>query len=167
MISSTRLLEKWDRRFIRIAEEVKSWSKDPGTKVGCVLVNDRRILSTGYNGFPHSISDSLDRYSNREYKLSVTVHAEKNAILNAAKNGTKLEGSTLYVTFPPCTQCCSAVIQAGITTVVCPDPHHAPERWRSNFLQASDLFFEAGILVLYYEDPSWIAATAPPVEPAG
>ena len=94
-------ISRWDVRFLRIAEEVRFWSKDPGTKVGCVLVNDRRILSTGYNGFPSTISDDLERYIDREYKLSVTVHAEANAILNAAKNGTKVEGSTLYVTFPP------------------------------------------------------------------
>ena len=145
-------LSKWDRRFIRIAEEVRLWSKDPGTKVGCVLVNERRIISTGYNGFPQTISDDLDRYIDREYKLSVTVHAEANAILNAAKNGTKVEGSTLYVTFPPCSQCASAVIQAGVAKVVCPDPASAPERWRNNFIAANNLFYEAGVKVLYYSD---------------
>ena len=147
-----RFLTKWDRRFIRIAEEVRLWSKDPGTKVGCVLVSERRILSTGYNGFPQTISDDLERYIDREYKLSVTVHAEKNAILNAAKNGTKVEGSTLYVTFPPCSQCASAVIQAGVAKVVCPDPVTAPERWRNNFIAANELFYEAGVQVFYYSD---------------
>lgn len=145
-------LTKWDVRFLRIAEEVRSWSKDPGTKVGCVIVNDRRILSTGYNGFPQTISDSLVRYHDRDYKLRVTVHAEANAILNAAKNGTKVAGSTLYVTFPPCTQCASAVLQAGIANVVCPNPHNAPERWRDNFLLANDLFYEAGVPLLYYSE---------------
>ena len=145
-------LSKWDRRFLRIAEEVRLWSKDPGTKVGCVLVNERRILSTGYNGFPQTISDDLDRYIDREYKLSVTVHAEANAILNAAKNGTKVQGSTLYVTFPPCSQCASAIIQAGVAQIVCPDPASAPERWRSNFQAANNLFYEAGVKVLYYSD---------------
>ena len=151
-ISGNQFLSKWDRRFLRIAEEVRLWSKDPGTKVGCVLVNQRRIVSTGYNGFPQTISDDLDRYIDREYKLSVTVHAEANAILNAAKNGTKVEGSTLYVTFPPCSQCASAVIQAGVAQVVCPDPVLAPERWRSNFVAANNLFYEAGVKVLYYSD---------------
>lgn len=129
---------------------MRLWSKDPGTKVGCVLVNDRRILSTGYNGFPQSISDDLTRYLDRDFKLSITVHAEKNAILNAAKNGTKVEGSTLYVTFPPCSQCASAVIQAGVAKVVCPNPELAPERWRQNFKAANELFYEAGVKVLYY-----------------
>ncbi len=166
--SVNRFLSKWDRRFIRIAEEVCLWSKDPGTKVGCVLVNDRRILSTGYNGFPQTISDDLERYIDRDYKLSVTVHAESNAILNAAKNGTKVEGSTLYVTFPPCSQCASAVIQAGVAKVVCPDPATAPERWRNNFMSANNLFYEAGVQVFYYSDSDLcLTETAPCAERTG
>lgn len=161
-------LTKWDRRFLRLAEEVRLWSKDPGTKVGCVLVSDRRILSTGYNGFPQSISDDLSRYTDRDFKLSITVHAEKNAILNAAKNGTKVEGSTLYVTFPPCSQCASAVIQAGVAQVVCPNPNSAPERWRDNFKAANDLFYEAGVKVIYYSDSDLcLTKPAPPAGPSG
>ena len=166
--SENPFLSKWDLRFLRIAEEVRLWSKDPGTKVGCVLVNERRILSTGYNGFPATISDDLDRYIDRDFKLSITVHAEKNAILNAAKNGTKVEGSTLYVTFPPCSQCASAVIQAGVAKVVCPDPAKAPERWRSNFIAANNLFYEAGVQVLYYSDSDLcLTETALSAEPIG
>ncbi len=161
-------LSKWDSRFLRIAEEVRLWSKDPGTKVGCVLVNERRIISTGYNGFPQTISDDLERYIDRDFKLSITVHAEKNAILNAAKNGTKVEGSTLYVTFPPCSQCASAVIQAGVAKVVCPDPATAPERWRNNFIAANNLFYEAGVKVLYYSDADLcLTETAPSVGHTG
>jgi dCMP deaminase len=131
-------------------------------------VNQRRIISTGYNGFPQTISDDLERYIDREYKLSVTVHAEANAILNAAKNGTKVEGSTLYVTFPPCSQCASAVIQAGVAQVVCPDPAAAPERWRSNFVAANNLFYEAGVKVLYYSDADLcLTETAPSAGPTG
>jgi dCMP deaminase len=167
-LSGNKFLSHWDKRFLRIAEEVRLWSKDPGTKVGCVLVNERRILSTGYNGFPQLIEDSLERYIDRDYKLSITVHAEKNAILNAAKNGTKVEGSTLYVTFPPCSQCASAVIQAGVAKVVCPNPALAPERWRSNFLAANELFYEAGVEVLYYSSfDLCLTETAPSAEHTG
>jgi dCMP deaminase len=131
-------------------------------------VNDRRILSTGYNGFPKSISDDLTRYVDRDYKLSVTVHSEANAILNAAKNGTKVEGSTLYVTFPPCSQCAAAILQAGVAKVVCPDPEKSPERWRDNFIAANNLFYEAGVQVVYYgESDLWIIETAPFVAPPG
>jgi dCMP deaminase len=161
-------LNHWDRRFLRIAKEVKTWSKDPGTKVGSVIVNNRRILATGYNGFAQNLSDSLERYIDRDFKLLTVLHSEVNAILNAAKNGTKVEGSTLYVTFPPCSQCASAVIQAGVAQVVCPDPATAPERWRSNFIAANNLFYEAGVKVLYYSDSDLcLTETAPSVEPTG
>lgn len=147
-----QFLCKWDRRFLRIAEEVRTWSKDPGTKVGCVLVQDRRMIATGYNGFPSTLSDSLELYENREYKLAVTVHAEKNAILNAAKNGAKTEGATAYVTFPPCSQCAASLIQAGITQVVCPNPANAPERWRASFKLANEMLYNSGVKLLYYSE---------------
>ena len=145
-------LNKWDYRFLRIAYEVKSWSKDTSTTVGCVIVRDRRIIASGFNGLPAGLSDSLERYSNRDFKLAAVLHAEANAILNAAKNGSTTEGSTAYVTWPPCSQCAAALIQAGITIVVCPNPKNAPERWRENFLLASELLYEAGITTLYYEE---------------
>jgi len=143
-------LSKWDDRFITIAHNVATWSKDPGTKVGAVLVIDRRIIATGYNGFPHQISDNLDRYENRELKLAYTVHAEVNSILNAAKNGARTDGSTLYVTFPPCVSCSTSVIQAGITQVVCPDLTTAPQRWIESFKMGNDLLHEAGVKVSTY-----------------
>ena len=144
------MLNKWDERFIRIAREVAGWSKDPGTKVGAVLVSDRRIIATGYNGFPHNISDSFERYADREIKLAYTVHAEVNAILNAAKSGATTDSSTLYVTFPPCVNCSSAVIQAGITRVVCPTLDSSPERWLDSLVKGRDLMEEAEVLVTPY-----------------
>ena len=146
-------LGKWDIRFLRIAEEVKHWSKDVGTTVGCVLVRDRRILATGFNGFPQNLSDSLARYHDREFKLAAVIHAEKNAIINAARNGAQLEGSTAYVTFPPCSQCAAALVQAGVKLVVCPNPLGAPDRWLRNFYVANDILCEAGVKVLYYSEP--------------
>lgn len=124
---------------------VASWSKDPGTRVGAALVGDRRILATGYNGFPSGIDDNPERYRDREVKLAYTVHAEVNALLNAAKNGAKTEGSTLYATFHPCVNCAAAIIQGGIRRVVCPSVESAPERWRNSFNRARDLMLEAGI----------------------
>ena len=144
------MLNKWDERFIRIAKEVAGWSKDPGTKVGAVLVSDRLIIATGYNGFPQGISDRLERYDDRALKLAYTVHAEVNAILNAAKNGAKTNGSTLYVTFPPCVSCSTSVIQAGIAQVVCPDLSTAPPRWLDSFTMGNSLLEEAGVKVSSY-----------------
>lgn len=140
-------LNKWDQRFIEIAKQVALWSKDPGTKVGAVLVRDRRILATGYNGFPQGIEDTDLRYSDRETKLALTVHAEVNAILNAAKNGATTAGSTLYVTFPPCVSCSTAVIQSGVSRIVRPHLSTAPERWRDSFVKGGRLLIEAGIEV--------------------
>jgi dCMP deaminase len=143
-------LDKWDERFIRIAHEVASWSKDPGTTVGAVLVQDKRILATGYNGFPSGIDDNLSRYVDREVKLAYTVHAEVNALLNAAKNGARTEGSFLYTTFHPCVNCAASVIQGGIKRVICPAVEAAPVRWHKSFAQARDLLGEAGVEVLNY-----------------
>lgn len=143
-------LNHWDKRFINVACMVSTWSKDPGTKVGAVLVSERRIIATGYNGFPQGIEDLDSRYNNRETKLALTVHAEVNAILNAAKNGAKTENTTLYVTFPPCVSCATAVIQAGVTRVVRPHLSTAPERWIDSFANGGKLMAEAGILVNPY-----------------
>jgi dCMP deaminase len=143
-------LSKWDLRFFEMAVLVSSWSKDPGTRVGAALVGDRRILATGYNGFPSGIDDNPERYANREVKLAYTVHAEVNALLNAAKNGAKTEGSTLYATFHPCVNCAAAIIQGGIRRVVCPAVETAPERWRDSFSRARDLMSEAGIEIVNY-----------------
>lgn len=143
-------LDKWDERFLRVAREVSEWSKDPGTRVGAVLVRDRRIIATGYNGFPEGIADTEERYRDRESKLSLTVHAEVNALLNAAKNGAQTKGSTLYVTFPPCVNCSTCIIQAGVAKVVCPDLLSAPDRWMENFLKGQSTLCEAGVLRTYY-----------------
>jgi dCMP deaminase len=126
------------------------------------------VIATGYNGFPSNISDSLDRYQNREFKLAAVVHAEKNALFNAAKNGSTTEGCTAYVTWPPCSQCASALIQAGVSKVICPAPETAPERWRYNFILAGNLLYEAGVPVIYYsEEDLWTTKPAPPAAPDG
>ena len=71
--------DKWDLRFKNLAMEVGEWSKDPSTKVGCIAVKDRKVIATGYNGFPVNISDSQDDYENREIKLKKTIMATKTS----------------------------------------------------------------------------------------
>jgi dCMP deaminase len=133
-----------------------------------VLVRDRRIISTGFNGLPEHISDSFERYNNREFKIAAIIHAEKNAIFNAAKNGASTEGATAYVTWPPCSQCAVALIQAGVSKVICPDPNSGPERWIKNFLLANELLYEAGVKVLYFsETEACPTKTAPSAAPIG
>ena len=76
---------KWDHRFIELADHIAQWSKDPSTKVGCVIVGeDREIRSTGFNGFPRGIDDDEERLNNRDLKYPLICHAEENAIMHAA-----------------------------------------------------------------------------------
>ena len=137
--------EKWHARFLRLAKEVATWSKDPSTQVGCVLVRDRRVISTGYNGFPRGISDSFDRLMDREQKYEITVHAEVNAVTTAALHGVTTEGCAAYVTFSPCSRCASVLINAGIKEVYVTAGEIAPDRWLQNFILASRILAEAGV----------------------
>ena len=127
-------LSKWDLRFLKIAREVSSWSKDPNRKVGAVIVKNRRVLSTGYNGFPVNFPDE-----DREDKNLFTVHAEANAITKVAKSGNSSKGATLYVTASPCLECAKLIIQAGITRVVYKDEYRLTD--------GVDLLRKAGIEV--------------------
>lgn len=137
---------KWDRRFLNLAREISTWSKDPSTCVGAVVVNDeRRILATGYNGFPRGIHDAKQRYDNRDTKYKYVVHAEMNAIYNATFSGTSLNNSTLYVWgLPVCAECAKGVIQVGIKRVVMPKENY-PERWIESFQKSKTLFSESNV----------------------
>lgn len=138
--------DKWDRRFIELARHLAQWSKDPSTKVGCVVVGpDREIRSTGFNGFPRGIDDSDDRLENRELKYPLICHAEENAIMHAARIGVALKGCSAYVTWPPCTRCARSLIQAGVRTVLYPEALEIPERWRTDFEMSTQMFRESGV----------------------
>lgn len=137
----------WHSRFLKLAEQIASFSKDPSTKVGCVLVRDRRIISTGYNGFPRGISDTFERLHDRERKYEMTVHAEINAVTTAALHGVSTEGSTAYVTFQPCSRCAAVLINAGIKEVFVTADSIIPDRWLDNMILAANLLKEAGILL--------------------
>lgn len=139
--------QKWDRRFLKLAQEVATWSKDPSTKVGSVIVNHRRIVSLGFNGFPHGVEDTEERLNNRDEKLARTMHAELNAILNARGSVT---GMTLYCTFFPCSNCGLAIIAAGIHRVVAPLEGMDNPRWKESFERTRDLFQEAGVKASVY-----------------
>ena len=112
---------KWDLRFLELAKHISDWSKDPSTKVGCIIVGeDREIRSTGFNGFPRGIEDTDERLNDREQKYPLICHAEENAIMHAARIGVSLKGCTAYVTWPPCNRCSRSLIQAGIKKIVIP-----------------------------------------------
>lgn len=108
----------WDQKFMQAAELVASWSKDPSTKVGCIIADsDHNQLAEGFNGFPRGVADD-ERLHDRPVKYKIIVHAEANAVASAARNGHRLRGATAYVTLPPCAQCTSLLIQAGIERIV-------------------------------------------------
>ena len=139
---------KWDGRFLELAAHIAGWSKDPSTKVGCIVVGeDREIRSTGFNGFPRGIEDDAERLENREFKYPLICHAEENAIMHAARVGVSLRGCTAYVTWPPCTRCARSLIQAGIVEVVYPADCKVPERWEKDFNMSSGMMDEAGVKV--------------------
>jgi dCMP deaminase len=112
--------EKWDARFMNLAKEISTWSKDPSSQIGAIIVNsEKQILATGYNGFPRGIEDTHERLSNRDLKYPLIVHAEMNCLLSALYNGISVKDATIYVHgLPPCTDCTKAIIQAGISRVV-------------------------------------------------
>ena len=142
------MASKWDLRFIDLARHISEWSKDPSTKVGCVIVGeDREIRSTGFNGFPRGIDDTSERLEDRNQKYPMICHAEENAIMYAARIGVSLKGTMAYVTWPPCSRCTRSLIQAGVSEVVYPSNVQIPDRWQSDFDIASDMMSEAGIIV--------------------
>ena len=142
------MTSKWDLRFIELARHISGWSKDPSTKVGCVVVGeDREIRSTGFNGFPRGIDDDAERLADREKKYPLICHAEENAIMHAARIGVSLKDSTAYVTWPPCSRCARSLIQAGIREVVYSSSEEIPERWLEDFEISTSMLAEANVLV--------------------
>lgn len=140
--------EKWDGRYLRLAKDISSWSKDPSTKVGAVVIGNKgQVLSQGYNGFPRGIHDTTERLDDRATKYKFIVHAEMNAIYNATYNGVSLDGSTLYVSgLPVCLECAKGVIQVGIKKVVTAKME-VPEKWQESCKEAKELLEEAGVKV--------------------
>jgi dCMP deaminase len=148
--------ERWDQHFLQLAIDHARMSKDPSTHVGAVIVGpDREIRSMGFNGFPRGIRDTPERLNDREAKLRIIVHAETNAILNAARVGIPTKGCTLYLAATdktgaiwggaPCTRCTVEVIQAGIVEVVTRPFKDVPSRWSGDIAFAEALLKEAGV----------------------
>ena len=137
----------WGDRYIHLAKEISTWSKDPSTKVGAVVIgNNGEVLSQGYNGFPRSIKDTPQRLKDRGKKYNLVVHAEMNAIYNASLNGVSLKGSTLYVYgLPICNECAKGVIQVGIDKVIATRPADYNKEWDESIKDAKALFKEAEV----------------------
>ena len=111
----------WDEYFMGVAKLSAMRSKDPNTQVGaCIVSEDNKILSMGYNGFPKGCSDDEFPWAREgepyDNKYFYTTHSELNAILNY--RGGSLEGATIYVTLFPCNECAKAIIQSGMKEVI-------------------------------------------------
>jgi len=136
----------WSEYFMKLASTVSEKSKDT-TKVGCVIVGeDNQILSTGWNGFARGVWDD-DAFSDRRerpQKYKWTIHAEANAICNAARSGVMLKSATAYVTHKPCSSCADMLIQAGIKKVVHGFGKTVGEQ-EFAFDIADQKFYEAGV----------------------
>ena len=150
-LAGVRRRAKWDKRFIDEAYAKAKWSKDRSTKTGCVIVQDNRILCTGYNGFPPGVDDDVEARHDRPAKYRFTEHAERNAIYQAANFGIPLKGSTLYVTGTSCDACMRGIIMAGIVRVVWPEKNpFSPESprfrdWVEAVEAAKEMADEAGV----------------------
>lgn len=149
-------MNKWDKRFMDMSKMVAEWSScfKPDRKVGAVIVKDKRILTTGYNGASSGILSCMEKgecmrvmmniQSGTRHELCYAVHAEQNAIIQAAKLGVSVDGATLYCTHQPCTICAKMIINAGIKRVVyC---YGYPDDF------SMSLFEQAGVNVEKYDD---------------
>lgn len=138
---------RWPRRFLGIAREAASWSKDPSTQVGCVARSpDRVVLGTGYNGLPRGVEDLPERME-RPTKYLWTAHAEENLVAQAARTGTSLAGSTVTVTHMPCCRCARSLINAGVVCVEF-DGNGLTHMAGEEFEVARQMFSEAGVELL-------------------
>lgn len=147
-------MKKWDIRYMKLAQEVSTWSKDPSSRIGAVAIAPTgQVLSQGYNGFPRGISDQIERYTNREIKYDFIVHAEMNCIYNASFNGVSLKGSTIYVYgLPICNECAKGIIQVGASKVVTNTFNSEGDRWYHSCHKGEDILQEAGVEYYYLGD---------------
>jgi dCMP deaminase len=149
-------MDKWDKRFMEMAGVVSSWSScfQENRQVGAVITRDKRILTTGYNGAGSGIMSCKERGECLRRKLNIAsgtraevcyaVHAEQNAIIQAAKLGLSVDGATLYCTHQPCVICAKMIINSGIKRVV------YKEGYPDDF--SLEMFKQAGVLIEKYDD---------------
>src|SRR3954464_4802300 len=146
-----RTIPSWDQYYLDICKVVATRSKDPNTQIGCVIIGpSHEIRSTGYNSFPRGIRDDVPERRVRPTKYLWIEHAERNAICNAARAGTALEGCTIFVEIMPCMDCARAIVQAGIREVVVSAARmteYSSDYYNEHFGNAEILLNEAGVLV--------------------
>lgn len=148
--------QDWDQYFMKMAFLVASKSKDRSMKCGCVLVGEgHTVLTTGYNGFPRGIDDTVDDRHDRPEKYFWTEHAERNSIYNASRNGIKTLGSRAYITSFPCVDCGRALVQSGIASIVIPTKETDPffnegrwDDWAESFAKSKEILLRGGVVLM-------------------
>ena len=167
MNDTSHLSNKWINNYFGLAKNIASWSKDPSTQCGAVVIGKHgQILSQGYNGFARGVNDTYDRLNDRAQKYKYTIHAEMNCIFNASLSGVSLNNADLYVYgLPVCDNCAKGVVHVGIKRVFMCYPIAVEERqqWVDAYKTSREMFVEANVLaVCYHEetmkqvDSTWI-----------
>lgn len=144
--------DKWDRRFLELAFNISNWSKDRGRKVGCVIVGpNNEIRSTGYNGFPRNIDDTVESRHERPTKYLYAEHGERNALYHAARTNVSTDGCSLYVNHCPCAECTRGIIQCGIRRVITIAPDFNDNKYGESFKVSVEMMKEAGVFLQYID----------------
>lgn len=145
-------MDKWDKRFMDMAEQIGSWSScfQENRHVGAIIVKNKRVIATGYNGAPQGIKSCADKgvclrkeqgiASGTRQELCYAVHAEQNAIIQAARVGCSVEGCTLYCTHQPCVICAKIIINSGISRVVYKEGY--PDGFSMRLFEEADVKIE-------------------------
>lgn len=146
------VMSKWDKRFMELTETVAGWSScyQENRHVGAIIVKDKHVLTTGYNGAPAGIASCVERGeclrrkqnipSGTMQEICYAVHAEQNAIVQAARLGVEVNGATLYCTHQPCVICAKIIINAGIKRVVY--KHGYPDEFSLALFAAANVVVE-------------------------
>jgi dCMP deaminase len=145
---------EWNPWFLQGVYWIASKSKDPRTKIGAILVKDKRILSTGYNGLPIGVNDAIEARSQRPEKYKWYEHGERNALYAAAKYGICTDGAILYTNALPCADCARGIIQSGIKEVyvhkqfsdIC--DMHQRDQWKGHDNATFTMFEESKVKVV-------------------
>ena len=146
-------LQKWDKRFLDLCVHISEWSEERGRRVGCVVVGEGNVIvSTGYNGLPRRISatpeERHERTSGEKYLWFE--HAERNAIYNAARHGIRLADCRIYSNLFPCADCSRAIIQSGISALICLAPPSKEDFFARSMDVSLALLKEAGVEIRLY-----------------
>ena len=148
--------DKWDKRFMEMCSLIATWAScyQENRKIGAVIVKNKRIVTTGYNGAPAGIRTCVERGeclreklgipSGTRHEICYAVHAEQNAIIQAARLGSSIDGATLYCTHQPCVLCAKMIVNSGIRRVVYREGY--PDEF------ALQMLTEGGVELERYED---------------